>query len=41
METPRTLQEAIIYFKDFANCKSFLMELRWPDGKVKCLTLRL
>ena len=36
MESPRTLQDAIIHFKDFANCKSFMTELRWPDGKVKC-----
>jgi transposase-like protein len=36
MESPRTLQEAIIYFRDYDNCKAFMMELRWPDGKVKC-----
>jgi len=36
MESPRTLQDAIIHFKDFANCKAFMMELRWPDGKIKC-----
>jgi transposase-like protein len=36
MESPRTLQEAILHFQDFANCKSFMMELRWPDGAVKC-----
>jgi transposase-like protein len=33
---PKTLQEAIQYFSNFDNCKSFLMALRWPDGKVKC-----
>jgi transposase-like protein len=33
---PKTLQEAILYFADFENCKKFMMELRWPDGKVKC-----
>ncbi len=36
MESPRTLQDAIIHFKDYQNCKAFMMELRWPDGKVKC-----
>jgi transposase-like protein len=34
--TPRTLQEAIIYFSDFENCQKFMIEIRWPDGKVKC-----
>ena len=33
---PRTLQEAIIYFSDFDNCQSFMLEVRWPDGKVRC-----
>ena len=36
MESPRTLQEAILHFADFENCKAFMMELRWPDGVVKC-----
>lgn len=36
--TPRTLQEAIIHFADFENCKSFMVDLRWPDGKVACPT---
>jgi transposase-like protein len=33
---PKTLQEAIIHFSDFENCKNFMVSLRWPDGKVKC-----
>jgi len=33
---PSTLQEAIIYFADFENCKAFMIALRWPDGKVLC-----
>jgi transposase-like protein len=33
---PKTLQEAIIYFADFENCKKFMIELRWPDGTVRC-----
>src|ERR1700686_3416772 len=38
MEAPKTLQQAIIYFADFDNCKAFLTDLRWPDGVVKCPT---
>ena len=36
MDAPKTLQEAIIYFADSTNCNSFLTELRWADGKVRC-----
>jgi len=36
MESPRTLQEAILHFADYENCKQFMMELRWPDGVVRC-----
>jgi transposase-like protein len=36
MALPKTLQEAILYFADFENCKAFMTDLRWPDGKVKC-----
>jgi transposase-like protein len=36
METPDTLQEAVIWFADFEHCRQFMMELRWPDGKVAC-----
>jgi len=36
MEAPATLQQAIIHFKDFSNCKAFMSELRWPDGVVRC-----
>jgi len=36
MEAPKTLQEAIIHFADFDNCKAFMVDLRWPDGVVKC-----
>jgi transposase-like protein len=38
MSTPKTLQQAILYFADFENCKQFLTDLRWPDGKVACPT---
>jgi transposase-like protein len=33
---PKTLQEAILYFNVYENCKTFLADLRWPDGKAKC-----
>src|SRR6266566_3498468 len=33
---PKTLQEAIIYFADFENCRQFMVDLRWQDGIVRC-----
>src|SRR5579864_7262291 len=33
---PSSLQEAILYFADYDNCKNFLSCLRWPDGTVRC-----
>src|SRR6266853_647521 len=36
MESPDTLQEAIIWFADFDHCRQFMVEMRWPDGKVAC-----
>ncbi len=38
MDSPKTLQAAILYFADFDRCREFLMDLRWPDGKVACPT---
>jgi transposase-like protein len=40
METrhPRSLTDAIIYFKDYENCRRFMIEMRWPDGVVRCPT---
>jgi transposase-like protein len=38
MEAPKTLQEAIIYFSDYENCRKFMIEIRWADGVVKCPT---
>src|SRR4051794_27600001 len=32
---PRTLEEAIEYFRDPGHCLEFLASRRWPDG-VKC-----
>lgn len=37
-ETPKTLQEAIIYFSDATNCFEYLKARRWPDGVVVCPT---
>src|ERR1700690_1443282 len=37
-DAPKTLQEAIIHFSDFENCKAFMVELRWPEGKGICPT---
>ena len=36
MSSPRTLQEAIIYFADYDNARNFLVTLRWEDSKVRC-----
>jgi transposase-like protein len=36
MDGLRTLQQAVIHFADFENCKQEMISLRWPDGKVKC-----
>src|ERR1039457_4317764 len=33
---PTTLQEAVIHFATHENCHEFMMNLRWPDGKVLC-----
>jgi hypothetical protein len=36
MKDIKTLQEAIVYFADLENCQRFVIELRWPDAKVRC-----
>ena len=36
MDAPKTLQEAILYFADYDRCREFLIDLRWPEGKVTC-----
>jgi transposase-like protein len=36
MDSPKTLQEAIIHFSNYDNCYVLMVQLRWPDGKVKC-----
>ena len=35
-QTPDGLRDAIVWFDDFDHCRDFMIELRWPDGKVKC-----
>jgi hypothetical protein len=36
--SPRTLQEAILFFADYANCHEAVKAIRWPDGVVTCPT---
>jgi len=36
MGSKATLPEAILYFADFEHCLQFMIELRWPDGKIAC-----
>ena len=38
MDSPKTLQAAILYFADFEHCRQFLIDLRWPHGAVTCPT---
>ena len=33
---PRTLQQAILFFADYANCRKAVQAIRWPDGVVRC-----
>ena len=36
MSDHATLRDAILYFADFEHCKDFMVQLRWPDGVIKC-----
>src|SRR4051812_15912703 len=36
METPKTLQQAIIHFSDPINCNVFMIAARFADGKPRC-----
>jgi transposase-like protein len=38
METPKTLQQAVIHFSKPENCNAFMIAMRWPDGIVRCPT---
>jgi transposase-like protein len=33
---PTTLLEAIVFFSRIENCHRFMVDLRWPDGIVRC-----
>lgn len=33
---PKTLREAILFFADYENCHRAVVEIRWPDGVVRC-----
>lgn len=35
-EAPTTLQQAIVCFSDPENCYRFMVDLRWPDGVIRC-----
>src|SRR5713101_4530229 len=35
---PITLQDAIRYFSNFDNCQRTMIDMRWPDGVVRCPT---
>jgi transposase-like protein len=36
METPKTLQQAIVYFSDPERAFVYAVNLRWPDGNIAC-----
>src|SRR6266487_3586209 len=36
--TPATLQDTIRYFSNFDNCQRTMIDMRWPDGVVRCPT---
>jgi transposase-like protein len=36
MDGIKTLQQAIVHFADYENCRKFMVFMRWPDGVVKC-----
>jgi transposase-like protein len=36
MSDHASLRDAIIHFSEFENCRQFMVDLRWADGKVKC-----
>lgn len=36
MSAPKTLIEAVQHYSNFENCKKFMVNLRWPNGVVKC-----
>jgi transposase-like protein len=35
---PETLIEAVAFFANYENCRAYMVNLRWPKGKVTCPT---
>jgi transposase-like protein len=35
-KAPKTLLEAVEFFSHYENCHEYMVDLRWPDGKVTC-----
>src|ERR1700734_330266 len=38
MDSPKTLQDAILHFSNPDNCIAYMVAMRWPDGVVVCPT---
>jgi transposase-like protein len=38
MESPKTLQQAILFYSNEDNCIAYMVAARWPDGVVVCPT---
>src|SRR5271155_2541633 len=36
MDSPKTLQNAILHFSNPDNCIAYMVAMRWPDGVVVC-----
>ena len=36
LNTPTTLQDAVIFFSNPDNCYAFMVNLRWPDSHITC-----
>ena len=36
LETPKTLQAAVEFFSDEDRCHAYMVQMRWPDGRVTC-----
>lgn len=36
LDTPQTLQQAVEFFADEDRCIAYLVQTRWPDGKIVC-----
>lgn len=36
MNAPSTLQEAVLFFAEYENCRQFMVFLRWGDDVIRC-----